>query len=82
MRGWISAHNRCVKGSGHGVRIVPCLLPTKSPWLNAIEPQWIHGKRKVAEPERLLGAYELAERVCKVFGCDHEEHLSIPQQVA
>ena len=65
VRGWISAHNRCVKASGHGVRIVPCLLPTKSPWLNAIEPQWIHGKRKVAEPERLLGAYELAERVSK-----------------
>ena len=82
VRGWISAHNRCVKASGHGVRIVPCLLPTKSPWLNAIEPQWIHGKRKVVETERLLGAYELAERVCKVFGCTHEEHLSIPQEVA
>jgi transposase len=82
VRGWISAHNRCVKASGHGVRIVPCLLPTKSPWLNAIEPQWIDGKRKVVEPERLLGAYELSERVCKVFGCDHEEHLSIPQEVA
>jgi hypothetical protein len=61
---------------------VPCLLPTKSPWLNAIEPQWIHGKRKVVEPERLLGAYELADRVCEVFGCAHEEHLSIPQEVA
>ena len=82
VRGWISAHNRCVKATGRGVRIVPCLLPTKSPWLNAIEPQWIPGKRKVAEPERLLGAYELAERVCKVFGCAHEEHLSIPQEVA
>jgi hypothetical protein len=82
VRGWISAHNRCVKASGHGVRIVPCLLPTKSPWLKAIEPKWIHGKRKVVEPERLLGAYELAERVCKVFDCAHEEHLSIPQEVA
>ena len=58
------------------------LLPTKSPWLNAIEPQWIHGKRKVVEPERLLGAYELADRVCEVFGCAHEEHLSIPLEVA
>ena len=82
VRNWISAHNRCVKASGHGVRIVPSLLPTKSPWLNAIEPIWIHGKRKVVEPERLLGAYELAERVCKVFGCTHEEHLAIPQEVA
>src|SRR3712207_5909870 len=58
VREWIIAHNREVKAGGREVRIVPCLLPTKSPWLNAIEPQWIHGKRKVVEPERLLGAYE------------------------
>jgi hypothetical protein len=82
VRSWIAAHNREVKDGGRGVRIVPCLLPTKSPWLNAIEPQWIHGKRKVVEPERLLGAYELADRVCGVFGCTHEPHLSIPQEVA
>jgi hypothetical protein len=82
VKEWISAHNRQVKDSGRGVRIVACLLPTRSPWLNAIEPKWIDGKRKVVEPERLLGAYELAERVCRVFGCDHEEHLSIPQEVA
>jgi hypothetical protein len=82
VRDWINAHNREVKASGVGVRIVACLLPTKSPWLNAIEPKWIHGKRKVTEPERLLGAYELADRVCGVFGCPHYEHLSIPQEVA
>src|SRR5918993_4565780 len=82
VRGWIDAHNRRVKASGHGVRIVACFLPTKSPWLNAIEPKWIHSKRKVTEPERLLGAYELAERVCGVFDCTHEEHLSIAQEVA
>ena len=82
VRGWIGAHNRRVKASGRGVRIVPSLLPTKSPWLNPIEPQWIHSKRKVVEPERLLGAYELADRVCAVFDCAHEEHLSIPQEVA
>jgi hypothetical protein len=81
-RDWIGAHNRCVKESAHGVRIVACFLPTKSPWLNAIEPKWVHGKRKGAEPERLLGAYELADRVCGVFGCAHEPHLSIPQEVA
>jgi hypothetical protein len=35
VRDWIDAHNRKVKDSGGetGVRIVPCLLPTKSPWL-------------------------------------------------
>ncbi len=65
------------------MRIVSCLLPKQSPWLNAIEPKkWVHGKRKVVELERLLGAYELAERVCRVFGCPHYEHLSIPREVA
>lgn len=82
VRDWITAHNRRVKASRCGVRIVPCLLPTKSPWLDAIEPKWIHTKRKVTEPQRLLGAYELAGRVCGVFGCAHEEHLSIPQEVS
>ncbi len=82
VRRWIAAHNRGVKNSGCGVRIVPCLLPKKSPWLNPIEPKWMHGKRKVAEPDGLLTAHELADRVCKVFGCAHEEHLSIPQEVA
>jgi transposase len=84
VRRWIAAHNREVKTSGSEsrVRIVPCLLPKKSPWLNPIEPKWMHGKRKVAEPDGLLTAHELADRVCKVFGCAHEEHLSISQEVA
>jgi hypothetical protein len=79
---WIPSHNREVKDSGEGVRIVCCLLPKKSPWLNAIEPKWIHGKRKVIEPEELIGADELADRVCGVFGCAHDPHLAIPQEVA
>ena len=83
LRRWLGRHNRQVKHSGdEGVRIVSCLLPKQSPWLNAIEPKWVHGKRKVVEPEGLVGAYELAERVCGVFGCPHYEHLSVSQQVA
>lgn len=40
------------------------LPPAKhSPWLNAVEPKGVHGKRKVVEPDGLLGAYELADRV-------------------
>jgi hypothetical protein len=54
-------------------------LPTKSPWLNAIEPKWVYGKGKVVE---LLGAYELADRLCRVFDCPHYEHLSIPENAA
>ena len=63
VRRWIGRHNREVKKSGSGVRIVTCLLPKKSPWLPAIEPKWVHGKRKVVEPDGLLGTHELADRV-------------------
>jgi transposase len=82
VRTWLRAHNRQVRATGSGVRIVPCLLPIKSPWLNPIEPKWVHGKRKVVEPARLLTARELAERVCAVFRCPYEPHLTIPEKVA
>ncbi len=84
VRRWLGRHNRELKESGSeaGVRIVSCLLPKQSPWLNAIEPKWLHGKRKVVEPDGLLGTYELADRVCGVFGCPHYEHLSVPRKVA
>ena len=82
VRRWLGKHNRGVKKSGEGVRIVSCLLPKQSPWLNAIEPKWVHGKRKVVEPDGVLGAYELADRVCRVFDCPHYEHLSVTQNVA
>ena len=72
---WLGRHNREVKQSGCGVRILSCLLPKKSPWLNAMEPKWVHGKRKVVEPDGLLGAHELAERVCAAFDCPHYESI-------
>jgi transposase len=78
---WIREHNRQVKPSGHGVRIVACPLPTKSPWLNPIEPLWMHGKQRVVEPEQVLSATELAERVCATFGQPHEAHLASPKNV-
>jgi hypothetical protein len=82
VRRWLGRHNREVKEKGGGVRIVGCLLPKQSPWLNSIEPKWVHAKRKVVEPGGLLGAYELADRVCRVFGCPHHEHLIVAQKVA
>lgn len=81
IRTWIRQHNRQTKRSGQGVRILSCLLPTKSPWLNPIEPKWVHGKRRVAEPNRTLSAQELADRICAVFQCNHEEHLAVPEKV-
>jgi len=74
VRAWIKTHNRQVKREG-GVRIVACRLPVKSPWLNPIEPKWAHGKRAVAEPERLLTAQEVKDRVCGYYGCEQSEPL-------
>jgi transposase len=82
VRSWIRSHNRQVKAEGGGVRIVACLLPSKSPWLNPIEPKWVHGKRAVLEPARVLSKQELADRVCAYYGCSQDAHLSIPEKVA
>ena len=81
VRTWIRAHNRQVKRQGRGVRLLVCYLPSKSPWLNPIEPKWLHAKRAIAEPARLLSAGELADRVCARFGCAHEPHLVAPEKV-
>jgi transposase len=82
VRTWIRDHNRQVKQAGSGVRIIACYLPSKSPWLNAIEAKWVHGKRRVSEADRLLTISELADRVCDAYGCLHEPHLTIPEKVA
>ncbi len=81
VRRWLGEHNRRVHRDG-GVRIVPCLLPVKSPWLNPIEPKWVHGKRRIVEPARLLTARELEARVCAAFDCPVCHHLAIPHEVA
>lgn len=79
VRNWIREHNKKVKREG-GVRILKCYLPVKSPWLNPIEPRWIHGKRAIVEPARTLTAEELVIRVCNYFHFEHAEHLK--QKVA
>ena len=82
VRAWVRDHNRRVKRDGQGVRIVVCQLPIKSPWLNPIEPKWIHTKRKVVEPAGLLTARELEQRVCAALDCPVEDHLGISKNVA
>ena len=55
IRTWLGAHNQQAHRDG-GVRLVPCLLPTKSPWLNPIEPKGVPGNRRIIAPARLLPA--------------------------
>ena len=59
VRSWIKGHNRRVKADG-GVRIVSCPLPVKAPWLNRIEPKWVHGKRAIIEPDRQATAWRVS----------------------
>lgn len=82
VRAWVHAHNRAVKATGQGVRLLVCPLPTKSPWLNPIEPKWVHGKRRIVEADGLLSTAELEDRVGAAYECPHEEHLTMPQDVA
>ena len=79
VRAWMHQHNVTVKPTGQGVRIIGCCLPIKSPWLNPIEPTWVHAKRKVVEPDALLTAQSLAERICAVFNCPHHPHLTLTE---
>jgi hypothetical protein len=82
VRPWMRQHHRQVKQGAVGVRVVVCQWPRKSPWLNPIEPQWVHGKRAVSEADRLLSADELARRVYAYDGCEQEAHLVMPKKVA
>jgi transposase len=82
VRTWLRQHNRQVKQTGQGVRIVSCRLPTKSPWLNPIEPVWRHGKRRIVEPARLLTADELVDRIHAVLACPPHPYLSLTEEVA
>lgn len=77
VRAWLRAHNRAVKwGAKHGVRLVVCRLPRRSPWLNPIEPKWLHGKRSVSEPAAVLDEIELMARVYEHFACPAQPLLS------
>jgi hypothetical protein len=82
VRTWLRRHNHHVKQTGRGVRFVVCQLPSKSPWLNPIEPKWVHGKRAIVEPDRLLSAQEVMERVYAYYECVTESHLAISEKAA
>jgi hypothetical protein len=45
-----------------------------------MDPRQTQGTR--ARECKLGAYYELADRVCGAFGCIHEPHLFIPQEVA
>jgi hypothetical protein len=82
IRAWLRAHNRRVAREGRGVPLVACRLPVKAPRLNSIEPKWVRGKRRAAEPDRARTAHETVERACVAPGGAYEDHRTLPLQVA
>ncbi|VTS01759.1 Uncharacterized protein OS=Singulisphaera acidiphila (strain ATCC BAA-1392 / DSM 18658 / VKM B-2454 / MOB10) GN=Sinac_2168 PE=4 SV=1: DDE_3 [Gemmata massiliana] len=79
VRRGIEAHNRRVRRAKAGCRIRVCGLPVKAPWLNPIEPKWVHGKRAIVEPDRKLTAAEVRQRACNYYGCTLHPTLPKPQ---
>jgi transposase len=69
LKQWLRDHNRQAKAKGD-VRLITHLLPTKSPWLNPIEPRWIHAKRGVCEPNGDLTPTELRRRISNHFNTE------------
>jgi hypothetical protein len=66
LKQWIRRHNLRAKQQ-RDVRLITYKLPAKSPWLNGMEPRWVHAKRKVCEPEGELTPLELKRRLCTHF---------------
>ncbi len=79
VRAWLRSHNRSARRAQQkgeaAVRIMPFYLPVKSPWLNPIEPKWLHGKKAIVEPKRRLSADEVRTRVYGYFRCKPLEPL-------
>lgn len=67
VKRWIRQHNQQAKANGD-VRLLVWLLPKKSPWLNPIEPKWLHGKRAVLDPSaEPISATILRDRLCAYY---------------
>jgi len=75
VRTWVKAQNRLAKQQGT-CRLIICRLPSKSPWLNPIEPKWLHGKRAIAEPVHTLPMTELIQRICDYYHCDRLDTIA------
>jgi len=76
IRGWIRAYNRAAKQAGEP-RLLTWLLPRQSPWLNPIEPRWVHAKRAVCEPDGQLSSPELKRRLSVHFDTEPFWHSQI-----
>jgi transposase len=68
VRTWLKSYKQQAKATAD-VRLLVCYLPSKSPWLNPIEPRWAHAKRQTLEPSpEPLPPHLLRHRLFQYFG--------------
>lgn len=68
LKRWAATYNRRAATTGR-TRLLLFFLPSRSPWLNPIEPHWLHCKRAVYSVERTPTTRELKKTVHLYF--DH-----------
>jgi hypothetical protein len=63
VKGWLRLYNQRARHEGRP-RLVLWSLPKRSPWLNPIEPHWLHSKKRICEPtDQDLSPHELQRRL-------------------
>ena len=66
LKNWMRRYNRWAAKHGR-TRIVPYRLPVASPWLNPIEPHWLHCKRAVYSVDHIPTIKEIRHAVDDYF---------------
>ena len=66
LRGWASAYNRDAARRGE-TRLMLFFLPTRSPWLNPIEPRWMQCKRAIYSEETTPTVHQLTQSIHDYF---------------
>ena len=78
VKRWIRCYNLNARLTGRP-RLLVWALPKRSPWLNPIEPHWLHAKKRICEPSNVdLSPHQLRQRVFQALDARFVAALSQP----
>ena len=78
VKRWIRRYNLGAKRTGQP-RLLVWALPKRSPWLNPIEPHWMHAKKRVCQPSNDdLSPHQLRQRIFQALKAKFIATLSQP----
>jgi len=78
---WIQQHNREVRQSAGACASCPATCRPRVHGSTGLSLIGCTADVMSLKPTRLLTAQELADRVCQNFGCTHESHLAVTENV-